>query len=107
MLFHSLEFAVLFALVGVALVLIRKWQRQNVALLVASYVFYGWWDWRFLGLLAFSTVCDYAIALRLERTEGARARKGLVALSCLVNLGLLGFFKYADLFTSTANGIGA
>ncbi len=107
LLFHTIEFALLLAGVLLALTATRTWKSQNVLLLLASYVFYGWWDARFLLLLAFSTGTDYVIGQRLGRTEAQPTRRALVATSCVVNLGLLGYFKYAGLFASTANGIGA
>lgn len=76
-------------------------RRQNALLLVASYVFYGWWDWRFLGLLAFTSLVDYACGRMLEsRTEPA-PRKRVLALSVVTNLSVLGFFKYFDFFTES------
>ena len=74
MLFNSLEFAAFFAIFYVAYLLLFRWRRlQNVLLLVASYVFYGWWDWRFLSLIAISTVVDYAVGRGLaKRTAGGR-----------------------------------
>lgn len=69
-------------------------------LLLASCVFYGAWDWRFLGLLGFSTLLDYGVALRLERS-GPR-RKAWMTLSLIGNLGLLGFFKYFGFFVDSA-----
>ena len=74
---------------------------QNILLVVASYVFYGWWDWRFLSLIALSTIADYTIALRLENTEEDRARRRLVFASILLNLSILGIFKYCDFFLSS------
>ena len=71
---------------------------QNALLLAASYVFYGWWDWRFLSLIVLSTATDYALGRVLERTEDASRRHWALAVSLAVNLGLLGFFKYAGFF---------
>ena len=74
---------------------------QNVFILVASYVFYGWWDERFLALIALSTVVDYTVGLQLEKTTQAIKRKGLLILSLVVNLGLLGVFKYYNFFVAS------
>ena len=105
MLFNTYEFALLLLVVfPIWLALPRR--GRSLLLLAASYVFYGWWDWRFLGLLFVSTATDFVIAQRLERSDEPSARRALVAASCCVNLGLLGFFKYAGLFGATANGIG-
>ena len=71
---------------------------QNLFILGASYVFYGWWDWRFLSLIVLSTVIDYSAALSLAATKNARIRKNWLLISLTMNLGLLGFFKYCNFF---------
>ena len=76
----------------------RKLRAQNVLLVLASYVFYGWWDWRFLGLIAFSTAVDFIVGLRIESAAEQRAKKQWLAVSMVVNLGLLCYFKYANFF---------
>lgn len=73
-------------------------QLQNIFLLVASYVFYGWWDWRFLGLIAFSSVLDFGLGRELGRAKSQRARRWLLSASLAANLGLLGVFKYFNFF---------
>ena len=65
---------------------------------LASYLFYGWWDWRFLGLIATSTVLDFWIGQTLEQTSETNKRKQLLWLSVAVNLGFLAFFKYFNFF---------
>ncbi|MEM7656445.1 MAG: MBOAT family protein, partial [Bacteroidota bacterium] len=99
MLFHSLTFLGFFVMVlGLYWLLFHQRIRaQNVLLLFASYVFYGWWDWRFLGLIILSSAVDYRVGIALDRAEGA-ARKRWLWLSVLVNLGVLGFFKYYNFF---------
>lgn len=107
MLFCTWNFG-LFLLIVVGLYYLVPRRRQNLLLLFASYVFYGWWDWRFLGLIALSTGVDFVVAQRLGRTEAEDARKRLVWVSLVVNIGVLGFFKYFDFFTnSVAAGLGA
>jgi D-alanyl-lipoteichoic acid acyltransferase DltB (MBOAT superfamily) len=101
MLFHSWVFAAFLAAV-LALYAVLPHRAQNRMLLVASYVFYGYWDWRFLGLLLASTVVDFTVALALERSASARARRALLVTSCVVNLGLLGVFKYFGFFVESA-----
>ena len=97
MLFHSLQFAIFFLIVySLYLFLPHKW--QNRMLLVASYVFYGSWDWRYLSLLMISTVVDFLCAINLEKTEDPAKRKKFVAISVFVNLSMLGVFKYYDFF---------
>ena len=102
MLFNSVPFLLFMPLVFIAYWLLQRWtttapglRAQNVLLLGASYAFYGWWDVRFLGLIALSTVVDYAAGLGIQRAQGA-GRRGWLAASLLFNLGLLGYFKYAN-----------
>jgi alginate O-acetyltransferase complex protein AlgI len=105
-LFHTLEFAILLGLVWPAYLLLRRrLAPQNLLLLAASYVFYGWWEWRYIPLLLVSTIIDYRVGRLLADTEDLRKRRLLVLISCVANLGLLGFFKYWDLFAATGNGI--
>ena len=72
----------------------------KLLLLLASYVFYMWWDPRFIVLILTSTVVDYSLGIWLEATSGTR-KKLLLATSLIVNLGLLGFFKYYDFFAGS------
>ncbi len=74
---------------------------QNVLLVVASYIFYGWWDWRFLSLIAISTLVDYFVGLGLGKATKPQARRWLLTLSLLANLGMLGFFKYFNFFAQS------
>ncbi len=69
-----------------------------VVMLVSSYVFYAWWDWRFLSLIIVSTLVDYWVGMHVARTDNQAVRKRLLLLSLAVNLGLLGFFKYFNFF---------
>ena len=100
MFFNSFEYAVF-----LPVVLFLYWtvlrRRQNALLLVASYVFYAAWDWRFLGLLALSTITDFYVGNKLGATGEASVRRRLVGLSLLVNLGILGFFKYFNFFADS------
>ncbi len=97
MLFNSFTFAFFFVIVY-TLYLLLDHKRQNRLLLAASYLFYGWWDWRFLGLIFISTVTSYLTGLKIGGTEDTRKRKFFLWLSLLINLGLLGFFKYFNFF---------
>jgi D-alanyl-lipoteichoic acid acyltransferase DltB (MBOAT superfamily) len=99
-LFNTLEFWVFF---GVFFALYRRFSRlgQNRLLLVASYIFYGSWDWRFLGLLAFTTLVDWYAALRIEGSPTRAAGKRWLTLSIVTNLSVLGFFKYYDFFAES------
>jgi alginate O-acetyltransferase complex protein AlgI len=71
---------------------------QNALLVAASYVFYGWWDWRFLSLIIFSSILDFFIGIKMSDTENGGRRKMLLWTSVFVNLGFLGFFKYYNFF---------
>lgn len=100
MLFNSLEFFIFLPIVFVLywFVTNKKLKFQNILLLVASYVFYGWWDWRFLSLIVISSFIDYYIGLGLEKSASNQRRKYLLVTSVCVNLGFLGFFKYYNFF---------
>ncbi len=100
MLFNSFQFLVFLVIAFSAYWLFfhRNRALRNVFLLAASYVFYGWWDYRFLGLIAFSTVVDFVIGQAIFKSEKTSQRKILLATSLLVNLGLLAYFKYANFF---------
>jgi D-alanyl-lipoteichoic acid acyltransferase DltB (MBOAT superfamily) len=107
MLFDSPVFFVFLITVVGAYWMLRH-RRQNVLLLAASYFFYGWGDWRFLGLILLSTVVDYFCARSIARSESPGRRKLLLAISVTLNLGFLGFFKYFNFFAdSLAHMLGA
>ena len=103
MLFNSIEFAFFLPVIFVLywFVFKRNLRLQNFLILTASYVFYGWWDWRFLFLLTFSSVIDYFVAQELHSSHNERKRKRLLWLSLCVNLGLLGTFKYFNFFAES------
>ena len=103
MLFNSIDFAIFLPLVFALywFVFPRHLKRQNALLLVASYVFYGWWDWRFLGLILASSLVDYYVGLGLSRQDNPTPRKILLAVSLVANLGMLGFFKYYNFFAES------
>jgi D-alanyl-lipoteichoic acid acyltransferase DltB (MBOAT superfamily) len=75
--------------------------RQNILLLLASYFFYGWWDWRFLSLILTSTVFDYFAARYIARSSNLVHRRTLLTISLALNFGFLGFFKYFNFFTDS------
>jgi D-alanyl-lipoteichoic acid acyltransferase DltB (MBOAT superfamily) len=106
MLFNSLIFVVFFfAVYTLYLVLHRHLRAQNRFLLLASYIFYGYWDWRFLSLIFISTLVDYYLGRTIYRTEKEVKRKRLLILSVLANLSLLGFFKYFNFFADSFSGV--
>lgn len=100
MYFNSLDFAIFLPIVFVLywFVTNKNLKLQNALLVVASYVFYGWWDWRFLSLIVFSSLVDYTIGLQLNKAAQPSKRKLLLWSSILINLGFLGFFKYYNFF---------
>ncbi len=100
MLFNSLDFAIFLPTVFILywFVLQKRLNLQNALIVAASYVFYGWWDWRFLSLIIFSTVVDYLVGQKLRTEEKLSKRKILLWTSIIVNLGFLGFFKYYNFF---------
>mgnify|MGYP003706169761 CR=1 FL=1 len=100
MLFNSLDFAVFLPIVFALywFVTNHNLKLQKALIVAASYVFYGWWDWRFLSLIIFSTLVDYSIGRRLKNEEKQSTRKILLWTSIIVNLGFLGFFKYYNFF---------
>ena len=103
MLFNSIEFAIFLPLVfGLYWLLPRRnVPLQNFFLLLASYVFYGWWDWRFLSLILLSSMADFLVGLGLGAAQAQWKRRLLLGLSLVVNLGLLGFFKYFNFFAES------
>ncbi|QTY28142.1 MBOAT family protein [Flavobacterium sp. CS20] len=100
MLFNSIEFAIFLPTVFILYWFIadKKLNIQNLLIVIASYVFYGWWDWRFLSLIIFSTIIDYTIGIKLKKEENQLKRKLLLWSSIIVNLGFLGVFKYYNFF---------
>ena len=73
--------------------------------LIASYVFYGWWDYRFLILIALSTCIDFYLSVLINNQEDPKRRKAVLAMSIFVNLAFLGFFKYFNFFIDSANDL--
>ena len=106
MLFNSIDFAVFLPLVfaGYWLLRARGPRPQNAWLLLASYVFYGWWDWRYLGLIVLSSGVDYWVGRQLGRQFGRQRRRLLLWVSLGMNLGMLAFFKYFDFFVGSFVG---
>jgi D-alanyl-lipoteichoic acid acyltransferase DltB (MBOAT superfamily) len=100
MLFNSIDFAIFLPVVFILYWFItnKNLRLQNFLIVAASYLFYGWWDWRFLSLVLFSTIVDYSIGLALARQKNQAKRKWLLCTAILLNFGLLGFFKYYNFF---------
>ena len=100
MLFNSLIFFVFLA-AFLPLYFAMRGRERLVLCLLASYFFYGWWDWRFLTLIASSTILDYYLGMAIGRTDDEGQRKRLLLVSMVVNLGVLAFFKYFNFFTDS------
>lgn len=100
MLFNSIDFAIFLPIVFILywFVTNKNLKLQNFLIVLASYLFYGWWDWRFLSLIIFSTLVDYSIGVLLSKEENKLKRKLFLWISVIVNLGFLGFFKYYNFF---------
>ena len=100
MLFNSIEFLLFLPTVFVLywFVFNKKLKHQNLLILVSSYIFYGWWDYRFLLLIVLSTIIDYVIGLNISTESSKKNQKILLWCSILFNLGVLGFFKYYNFF---------
>lgn len=100
MLFNSIDFAIFLPIVFILywFVVNKNLKVQNLLIVAASYLFYGWWDWKFLSLIIFSTVVDYSIGILLKHEQNLLKRKLFLWLSIVINLGFLGFFKYYNFF---------
>lgn len=97
MLFNSLQFILFFTVVYFIYIHLQR-KKQNVILLIASYVFYSAWDYRFLSLIFISTVVDYYCGMRIYRSSGTSSKKWFLIISLVTNLGILGTFKYFNFF---------
>lgn len=107
MLFNSFEFMLFLPIVFLLYWFVfreRKW--QNLLVVVTSYIFYGWWDWRFLLLIAFTSFCSFCSGLLLERYEGQRRLQQVVsATNITINLAILGVFKYYNFFVENLDAL--
>lgn len=103
MLFNSIDFAVFLPIVFLLywFVAHRSLRIQNLFVTIASYVFYGWWDVRFLTLIIFSSMLDFFLAVQIDSAKDSEKKKLLLRISLCTNLGLLGFFKYFNFFAES------
>lgn len=99
MLFNSIDFAIFLPIIFILYWLCnKKLNLQNLVVVFASYIFYGWWDYRFLSLILFSTLVDYLVCILLKNESNSSKRKYLLWTSVLINVGFLGVFKYYNFF---------
>ncbi len=102
MLFNSLDFAIFFPIVFILYWIVSKnLLLRNLLIIIASYTFYGWWDWRFLFLIFISTIVDFFVGQKIYKEQHPLKRKRLLLISLLVNIGFLIYFKYTNFFIET------
>lgn len=101
MIFNSLEFFIFLPIAFALYWLMKGVRSQNLMMLISSYIFYAWWDWRFLVLIIISSLTDYYLGLEMGKKKEKKDRKLLLFASIGVNLGILGFFKYFNFFISS------
>ncbi len=102
--FNSITYGVFFLIVFFLYWFLfnRNVKLRNTFLLIVSYIFYGWWDWRFLILIFISSITDFLVGLGMNQKDlSAIKRKQLLYISIVVNLGILGFFKYYNFFVES------
>ena len=106
MLFNSIDFGIFFPIVFFLYWLFfnKNILYRNIFLVVVSYIFYGWWDWRFLSLIVASSLVDFIIGKKLDNENDKKRRKFLLIISLVVNLGFLAFFKYFNFFVNSFIG---
>lgn len=109
MLFNSVQFAIFLPIVFLLYWIVfdrfiskskHQLRLQNIFIVVASYVFYGWWDWRFLMLIAFTSFCSWGSGLFIGRAQTKKRAKTWMWLNIILNLGILALFKYYDFFVA-------
>ena len=109
MLFHSLTYAIFLPIVFLLYWFVfdyamrgckRQLLWQNLLIVVASYIFYGWWDWRFLILIAITTILSFLSGIGIEKATTQRGKKAVMIANIIVNLGILGVYKYYDFFAT-------
>ena len=109
MVFNSIQFAIFLPIVFAIYWLLRKnLKLQNLFVVLASYVFYGWWDWRFLFLIAFTSFCSWGSGLLIHQTSNIKHQtspKFWLIANVVLNLGILGVFKYYDFFVTSFAGM--
>lgn len=105
MLFTQIEFFIFFVIVICVVSMCKKTLYRNIFLLVASYYFYAYWDWRFLSLIIFSTIIDFFVGKRIYSLDCKEKSKPYLIVSIICNLGMLAFFKYCNFFIDTLSPV--
>ncbi len=105
MTFISVEFLILFSITAVLVAVCKDSKKRQLILLLASYIFYAYWDVRFLGLLILQTCVSYGIALQIANVDDCKKRKRYCTVGVTVLLAILGFFKYFNFFSSSFQSI--
>jgi alginate O-acetyltransferase complex protein AlgI len=105
MIFSSLDFFIFFAVVLIFLAVVKSNPVKKGFLLLASYFFYGYWDWRFVLLMFAMSLANYLFGLQIEKTEVQKQRKVWLVTSVIFNLAVLGVFKYFNFFLESANAV--
>ena len=105
MFFNSFIFFIFLAIILPVFFLLKGQRAKAVWLLVASYFFYGYWDWRFCSLLAISTIVDFSVGKFMHTAVEEKIRKRYLLLSVFVNLGILGIFKYFNFFIGSIDAV--
>lgn len=107
MLFNSLDFIIFFIIFFFIywFILNKNIRLQNIFILISSYIFYGWWDWRFLSLIIFSSSIDFLMGLKIFNSKSKIERKYWLTVSLITNLGLLSVFKYYNFFAESFSNL--
>lgn len=106
MLFNSVAFLIYLPVVFILYWFVfRRLRYQNAFVVAASYLFYGWWSWRFLILIAFTSLCSYASGILIGRSSNRQTHKLVLWGSVFINLGILGFFKYYNFFATNLQAL--
>ena len=106
MFFNSLEFLLFLPIVfGIYWLLRDKLRWQNLFVVVASYVFYGWWDWRFLLLIGFTSLCSFFSGKLISKANSIKRKRFWLWSNVLINLSILFVYKYFDFFTQSFSSL--
>ena len=107
MLFNSIDFLIFLPVVFLLYWFACKSKKsKNLLIVIVSYIFYGWWDWRFLFLIALTSLCSFSSGLLMEKyLPHTKARKYICVGNIIVNLLILGLFKYYNFFADNLSSL--